>query len=122
MDYKGLSKQALGKWGENLAAEYLQQAGLIIMQQNYRCPKGEIDIIARDQKCLVFVEVRTRTSDLRGYAQESIDYKKLKTLTKLGAYYLVEHGYKQWPELRFDILAINFRDEVPEVTWIKGIS
>lgn len=121
MAYKDLNKKQLGDLGENLAADFLRKAGLVILQQNYRCPKGEIDIIARDQKCLVFAEVRTRSSGVRGYAEESIDLRKIRRLRDLSAYYLLEHRYQQWPELRFDVLAINFTEEIPKVHWIKGI-
>lgn len=121
MDVGRLSKKELGDYGENLAVDYLQKAGLKIVLQNYWCPKGEIDIVARDGKWLVFVEVRARTSGRRGYAEESIGHRKNERLKALGAYYLLEHGYNQWPQIRFDVLAINFKGEEPLIKWIKGI-
>lgn len=121
MDFKGFNKKELGDFGERLATDYLRKAGLKIVQQNYRCPKGEVDIVALDGKCLIFIEVRTRTSGIKGYAEESIGYQKRQRLQALGAYYLVEHGYREWPAVRFDIVAINFVEEKPVVNWIKGI-
>lgn len=121
MDYKGLNKKEIGDQGENLAIDYLKKAGLQIIQQKYRCPKGEIDIVAKDGGWLVIVEVRTRTSSRRGYAEESITYKKLQRLRALGSYYLLENGYREWPLMRFDIVAINYDGGEPVINWIKGI-
>lgn len=121
MDFKSFSKKELGDWGENLAADYLRTAGLKIMRRNYRCPKGEIDIIACDGECVIFIEVRTRTSGNRGYAEESIAQKKLQRLRTLGAYYLMEQGYREWPMLRYDVVAINIENDKPVINWVKGI-
>ena len=66
LDFKDLNKRELGKLGENLAVEYLQREGLKVIVRNYRCPKGEMDIIAWDGDCLVFVEVRSRTYHTEG--------------------------------------------------------
>jgi putative endonuclease len=87
---------------------YLRQAGLQIIRQNYRCAKGELDIIARDGEWLVFVEVRTRASTHRGSPEESITGKKIQRLKALGAYYLLENGFREWPPLRFDAVTIIF--------------
>ena len=57
---KGLRKQALGSRGEDLAAEFLESAGLVVLERNFRCARGELDIIARDGDTAVFVEVKTR--------------------------------------------------------------
>jgi len=119
--YKGLNKTELGRLGEKLAAEYLRRAGLKIIDQNYRCPKGEIDLIAQDGKWLVFIEVRTKTSAKLGYAEESLTAKKIQRLRSLGSYYLLEQGFKEFPPLRFDLLAINFRDLDYDINWLKGI-
>ncbi|HHV65209.1 MAG TPA: YraN family protein [Peptococcaceae bacterium] len=116
-----LKKKELGQMGESLAVAYLQEAGLRIIQQNYRCPKGELDIVARDGEYLVFVEVRTRTSAKRGTAEESISGKKAQKLKTLAAYYLLERGFKEWPPLRFDVVAINVISRQPVINWIKNI-
>ncbi|NLP43408.1 MAG: YraN family protein [Peptococcaceae bacterium] len=119
--YRGLSKIELGRLGEKLAAEYLEKAGLQIICQNYRCPKGEIDLVAMDGKWLVFIEVRTRTSARLGYAEESLTAKKIKRLRSLGSYYLLENGFKEFPLLRFDFLAINFHGSEYKLNWLKGV-
>lgn len=71
------NKQSLGKSGEEFAARLVNQSGLNIIARNYRCPKGEMDIIARDGELLIFIEVRTRRSSYRGWGEESITHQKL---------------------------------------------
>jgi len=107
--------------GESLAEEYLNKAGLRIVMRNYRCPKGEIDIIARDEDQLVFVEVRSKTSQAMGWAEESINSKKIQKLRNCAAYYVMEQGCKQWPSLRIDLLAVNWAEDKHVINWIKGI-
>ncbi len=121
MDYKDLSKKALGNFGESLAADYLEQAGLKIIERNYRCPKGEIDIVAKEGDLLVFIEVRARTSAFRGSAEESISFQKVQRLKSIGSYYLIKHNYREWPSLRFDVVAIYFSEEESKINWIKNI-
>lgn len=117
-----LSKKILGDLGESLAVDYLEKAGLKIIRRNYRCPKGEIDIIAQDGEVLVFIEVRGRTSDIRGCPEESITPQKMQRLMHTLAYYLLERGYRQWPAVRLDLLAIRYEGEHHSVNWVKGIS
>lgn len=121
MNGSGWNKKELGAWGESLAVNYLEQAGLKIVRRNYRCPKGEMDIIARDQNWLVFVEVRTRTSAWRGTAEESLDPRKMAKLRAVASYYLLENGYDQWPEVRMDLIAIYSQEEDYSVNWLKGL-
>ncbi|RNC63116.1 MAG: hypothetical protein AWM53_01634 [Candidatus Dichloromethanomonas elyunquensis] len=121
MDHREFTKKELGNIGENLAADYLEKAGLQILVRNYRCPKGEIDIIARDGDCLVFAEVRMKTSGAMGYAEESIDQKKLKKIRGSVAYYILEQGYPKWPSLRIDLLAIYYKTNKYTINWLKGI-
>jgi len=115
------NKKELGNYGESLAADYLAQAGLKIVRRNYRCPKGEVDIIARQGESLVFAEVRTRTSSVRGTAEESINFQKIQKLKNICSYYLIENNCREWPEIRFDIVAVNFSGEEYTINWIKGI-
>lgn len=135
MDHKSLSRKALGELGESLAVEHLRKAGLQILMRNYRCPKGEIDIIAQDGDWLVCVEVRSKTSGTMGLAEESIDRKKIQKLRNTAAYYLMEKGYREWPLLRLDLIALYFygyKDSLNykhslshsynhSLRWIKGI-
>jgi putative endonuclease len=114
------NKQSLGKYGEENAARIVQEAGLRIITRNYRCPKGEMDIIACDDETLVFIEVRTRQSSFRGWGEESITQKKAQRLQVIAAFYVLQQGYKCWPAMRFDVIAIRWIAENPEVKWIKA--
>ena len=114
------SKKTLGDFGERLAEDHLKEAGLKMIKRNYRCPKGEIDLIMKDGEVTVFAEVRTRTSKFRGYAEESIDCKKKDKLRSTAAYYLLEQGYADWPAVRFDVVAIDWEGKEPLLRWIKS--
>lgn len=119
---KNPNRKLRGQTGENIAAEYLKQAGLIIIARNYRCPKGEMDIIAREGKWYIFVEVRSKSSGIMGYGEESIDPRKARRLQSIASYYLLEQGLRQWPPLRIDIVAILFKPGAadPEIKWIQN--
>ncbi|MEO0091118.1 MAG: YraN family protein [candidate division WOR-3 bacterium] len=95
----------LGKQGELLAEKYLRNLGFKILDKNYRCPLGEIDIIAQDKNTIVFVEVKTRRSDFLAEPFESIGRKKQMKLRDLAEYYLAQKGYEDY-EIRFDVLSI----------------
>ncbi|MDR3599229.1 MAG: YraN family protein [Desulfosporosinus sp.] len=113
-------KQSLGKAGEELAARLVTESGLRIIMQNYRCPKGEMDIIAYDGEVLVFIEVRTRRSSYRGWGEESITRQKARRLQAIAAYYVLQQGCRSWPSLRFDVIGIRWIRENPEIIWIKA--
>lgn len=114
-------KQRIGQAGEDYAAKLLSEAGLIIIKRNYRCPKGEIDIIAQDLQDLVFVEVRTRSSAVNGWGEESISRTKHQRLLAVASYYLLEQGFVEWPKLRFDLIALRWQAEKPLCNWLKAI-
>lgn len=100
----------LGKLGENIALEYLLQQQYIIHKQNWRFGKAEADIIAFDpiEKCLVFVEVKTRKNTIFGYPEDSVGQKKQTLLFELASEYMHQIDYEQ--EIRFDIISIIIRD------------
>jgi putative endonuclease len=114
------NKRILGISGEELTAREIQKAGLSIIARNYRCPKGEMDIIARDHDTLVFIEVRTRQSSFRGWGEESITQKKARRLRAIASFYIVQEGYKTWPSLRFDVVAIRWLRGNSEIKWFKA--
>ncbi|UTW45166.1 YraN family protein [bacterium SCSIO 12696] len=96
-----------GKRAEQLAAQYLARAGLTIIERNYRCRGGEIDLIANDGEQLVFVEVRYRQQDHFGSAAESINYHKQKRLTKTALHYLQKRQLAETASCRFDTICIS---------------
>ena len=96
----------LGKWGENVAAQFLQEKGLQILERNWRCEEGELDIIALENDTIVMVEVRTRTSDAYGTPEESLTHQKRRHLENSALTYLQEHECLDmlW---RIDVIAIS---------------
>ena len=101
-----MNRKALGALGEKRAREFLKKRGYRIVETNFRCREGEIDIIARDKDYLVFVEVRTRTGSQFGTPEESITFAKREKLTSVALAYLQTH--KNLPSLwRFDVVAIE---------------
>ena len=106
-----------GSDAEQLAASYLQRHQLALIEQNYRCRFGEIDLIMRDEATMVFVEVRMRTSDVFGGAAASITPAKQKKLLRTARHYIA--GINAEPDCRFDVVLLsgtNGRD----VEWIKN--
>jgi putative endonuclease len=97
-------RDALGQRGENVAARYLRNQGYRIIERNFRCEVGEVDIIARDGKTLVFVEVKTRSHD-DPTPEDQINQPKRHQLTKAANFYLSRYGTPQ-PPARFDVVAI----------------
>lgn len=109
--YKGLQKEAL-------AEQYLSQRGLRLLQRNFRCKLGEIDLIMADGETCVFVEVRYRRHASHGSALETVDYRKQQKLLRTAQFYLVRHGLLERCPSRFDVVAISGADNAIE--WIRN--
>jgi putative endonuclease len=95
----------LGDYGERLAARYLQDCGLSIVDRNWRCVHGEIDLVAREGDCLVFCEVKTRRSLRFGDPVEAVTPAKAARLRRLAAAWLREHDVRSG-RIRIDVVAI----------------
>jgi putative endonuclease len=100
----GPQNNPLGDRGENVAARYLRNHGYKIIVRNYRCEIGEIDIVARDGKTLVFVEVKSRAYD-DPTPEEQVNLAKQQQLTRVAKLYLSRYGTPQ-PPARFDVVAV----------------
>ena len=101
-----MNRKALGALGEKRAAEFLKRKGYRILETNFRCREGELDIISRDKDCLVFVEVRTRSSTDFGTPEESVTRAKREKLVSVALAYLQTH--RNLPESwRFDVVAVE---------------
>ena len=105
-----------GEPAESLAAAFLEREGLKILERNYRCRFGEIDIVARDGATLVFVEVRRRKSEAFGGPAESITAAKRTKIIRAARHYLARR--RNAPPCRFD--AVLIRGEPPRIEWIKN--
>ena len=115
------NKSLAGKLGEALAAGFLVNRGCRVIEKNYRCPLGEIDLVVRDGGVVAFVEVRTRASESFGHPFESVDRLKRHRIRAVAGHYLGERGSARCDALRFDVVAIVFREgEEPAIEWIPG--
>ena len=111
--------QRLGKIGETAAYEYLQKENYIILEVNYRCKQGEIDIIAEDGEYLVFVEVKTRSSNFYGSPAEAVNFKKQQQICKAAHSYLTFNN-KHDSNIRFDVVSIISSSAIEtDITLIK---
>ena len=96
-----------GRAGEELAAAFLAEKGLRILERNFRCSSGEIDLVCEDGKTLVFVEVKTRSGDVRGEPGEAVGAAKKRRLVRAAALYLSRN--KAWSRpSRFDLVSVLF--------------
>ncbi|GAA1767306.1 YraN family protein [Nocardioides hankookensis] len=98
-------KQALGAYGESVAARHLVEQGLVLLDRNWRCEAGEIDLVLRDGPVLVVCEVKTRTSVDYGTPHEAITDAKLDRLRRLAMAWQAEHGLAV-PDVRVDLVAV----------------
>jgi putative endonuclease len=111
-------KQAIGKRGERLALQFLSRNSYRVVARNFSCCFGEIDIIARQGKTLVFIEVKTRSSVNFGLPEESIRPAKIKHLKRAAQFYIKVCACQE-QEFRFDVVAIVLQEK-PEIHLIKG--
>lgn len=102
-----MQRQQQGQAAEERACRYLQQQGLELIERNYRCRQGEIDLIMRDGRCTVFVEVRSRRSAAFGGAAESVGHVKQARVIAAASHYLQRHAVLAQHPARFDVIAIT---------------
>ncbi|PVY32905.1 putative endonuclease [Williamsia muralis] len=108
-------------WGEDAAAEYLVGLGWVLVQRNWRCRYGELDVIAVDGDALVVVEVKTRTGSLYGDVAEAVTVAKYQRMRRLAGVWLREQG-RRWPVVRFDVVAVQLdsKDSV-SISHLRGV-
>ncbi len=110
-----MNKRQTGAGYEGLAAEYLCQQGIRILEKNFRCRTGEIDLIGTDGKYLIFFEVKYRSSDLFGTALEAVDRRKMKQICRTADFYRISHGIGEDLFIRFDVIGI----QNGKIDWIR---
>jgi putative endonuclease len=100
--------KAVGAYGEQLAARYLVESGIQILDRNWRCDQGEIDIVAMDDTCLVIVEVKTRRSIAFGSPVEAVTAVKAARLRRLACCWLTEHRaqVESVADIRIDVIGV----------------
>jgi putative endonuclease len=114
-----MKRRDIGILGEKLARDFLGKNGYHILETNYRCPEGEIDIVARHEDTLVFVEVRTKSSRQFGSPEESITPAKRRRLRAVASHYQQSHNNLP-PSWRIDVIAIQL-DRNKQVSRIELI-
>ncbi len=110
-----LNTKVQGNNAENMACHYLQSKGLLLLQQNFNCQVGEIDLIMQDTEEIVFVEVRSRNKNIIE-TLESVDLYKQKKIIKAANYYLQKKKWHDNVNCRFDVIGINLQ----QIEWIKN--
>lgn len=117
------SRAEIGALGEQLAVDHLRGLGLTILDRNWRCRYGELDVVAADEdaRALVFVEVKTRTGEQFGGPLAAVTPVKLRRLRRLAGLWLAARG-GSWAQLRIDVVAVTLgRTRAPEITHLQGV-
>jgi putative endonuclease len=118
-------KDAVGRYGEQLAVELLEATGAVVLARNWRCRAGELDVVVREGDELVFVEVKTRSSLAFGTPAEAISPVKTARIRRLALTWIAEQrelgGPLAWSALRFDVVSVlRTRSGPPQVTRVRG--
>ena len=118
-------RQGLARWGEEAAQAFLKQQGYAILYTRYRCPAGEIDLVCRHGRTLVFVEVKTRSTHSAGLPEEAVTPAKAQRLRRAARCFLQEHRLGEVP-VRFDVVAVEVgvvRGGPPAIRhWVGALS
>lgn len=113
---KKQNNRQVGTCYEESAIGYLEKLGYKIIEKNYRCPLGEIDIIAREGKYLCFIEVKYRSRKTYGEPVQAVNWKKQKRISLVASCYLMQHRYRDTTPVRFDVVGISKE----EITLIRN--
>ncbi len=120
LESKEHNNYIIGKKGEDIATAFLKKKGYKILERNFYCRQGEIDIIAVDNKEIVFIEVKTRNNTNYGMPSEAVTKNKYKHLRKATEYYVYKNNlYQEF--IRLDIIEILFKQDKYEINHIKQI-
>ena len=104
-----MNKRELGSRYEEAAARFLESRGYEIIERNYRCRQGEIDLIAKEGEYVVFVEVKYRSGDNRGGSIEAVTPQKQRRISKAALHYLMQKQYREDVPCRFDVVGVDGR-------------
>lgn len=120
---EAMSRAELGALGEQLAVDHLTAAGLRVLARNWRCRYGELDVIAADlhARVVVFVEVKTRTTDLFGGVAEAVTPQKVRRLRRLAGLWLADQ-HDSWAQVRIDVVGVRIEaHRTPELSHVQGV-
>ncbi len=107
-------RSARGRAAEALAASWLVEQGLEVLDRNHRCPAGEVDLICREGEALVFVEVRSRTSEAQGGPEETVGRRKARRVVAAATDWALRNAALE-RAIRFDVVAVTFGDDGPRI-------
>jgi putative endonuclease len=114
----------IGTLGEDLAVEHLCSLGMRVLERNWRCRYGELDVIATDPvaRAVVFVEVKTRTTDQFGGVAQAVTPQKVRRLRRLAGLWLAGQD-EHWAAVRIDVIGVRIgRQATPEITHLAGVA
>ena len=117
------TRAQIGALGEQLAVDYLTSQGLTVLARNWRCRYGELDVIAVDAAAgaVVFVEVKTRTSDRFGGVEQAVTPQKVRRLRRLAGLWLADQD-RGWSKVRIDVVGVRIgRGPTPEITHLQAV-
>ena len=117
------TRAAIGALGEQLAIEHLTSLGLTVMERNWRCRYGELDVIAADRgtRTAIFVEVKTRTSDRFGGVEQAVTPEKVRRLRRLAGLWLAGQE-NSWAAVRIDVIGVRIgRQRTPEISHLRAV-
>lgn len=116
------NRRRRGSFGEELAASFLMQHGVQILEKNFRSGRsGEIDLIAREADTLVFIEVKLRKNAASGAPEEAVTYSKQRTICRTADYYRCRHRIPEGTPIRFDVVAVRMQDErTAHIRWLRN--
>lgn len=118
----GRRNQSLGAYGESLATRHLVDAGMVLIDRNWRCDAGEVDLVLRDGDVLVFCEVKTRTDTSHGHPVEAVGATKAWRLRTLAGRWVEEHGVRP-SGVRVDVVGVVLqRRGAPHVEHVRGVA
>lgn len=112
-------KHETGKLGEDIAAKYVERIGYEIIQRNFKCKQGEIDIIAKDGEEIVFIEVKTRLSMLYGQPKDAVDKRKKKYIYRSAEFYIYIRKLEKYP-VRIDVIEVYKKQGRFKINYIKN--
>lgn len=118
-----LTRAEIGALGEQLAVDHLTSLGLRVLARNWRCRHGELDVVVADDvtRTVVFVEVKTRTTDRFGGVAEAVTRTKVRRLRRLAGLWLAGQ-HAGWAAVRIDMVGVRIgRSRAPEITHLQGI-
>lgn len=113
------TRQLLGKEGERVAEQYLRKKGYRVVERNYRCSAGEVDLIVLDRRVIVFVEVKTRTDHRFGTPLEAVEFRKQHKMIQAAQFFLSQKKLHQ-RDARFDVVGISWPGGEPLVEHVQN--